>query len=94
VVFGLLDLLREKAKGGHQWVHRDGGGRLGGERGTGFIGDRRNRRFTAAGAADSGGKILQPGGDFARGRGGEIERRGRATYRHGEESKRARIKGD
>jgi hypothetical protein len=34
----------------------------------------------------------QPGGGFARGRRGEIERRGRATYRHGEESKRARIK--
>jgi hypothetical protein len=30
---------------------------------------------------------------FERGEGGEIERRSRATYRHGEESKRARIKG-
>jgi hypothetical protein len=35
VVFGLLDLLRDKAKGGHQWVRRDGRGRLGGERGHG-----------------------------------------------------------
>jgi hypothetical protein len=27
-VVGVLDLLREKAKGGHQWVRQDGGGSL------------------------------------------------------------------
>jgi hypothetical protein len=69
VVFGLLDLLREKAKGGHQWVHRDGGGRLGGERGRE---DHRGCRIGAVTPADVGSsveKFEQPGGIVAKGKG-------------------------
>jgi hypothetical protein len=51
-----------------------------------------NRRDLAVALRSSGEKFCRPGGEFARGSRGETERRGRATYRHWEESKRARIK--
>jgi hypothetical protein len=50
---------------------------------------RRNRRSLSSGTADSDEKILRPGGDFARGRRGESERRVRAICRRGESSKRS-----
>jgi hypothetical protein len=39
-----------------------------------------------------GDQFRRPGGAFRRGRKGEGERRGRPSYRHWEETKRARIK--
>jgi hypothetical protein len=56
--------------------------------------DHRILRSLPAAMADSGDKICRPGGVFARGRRGEMERRGRATYRHREESKRTGNKED
>jgi hypothetical protein len=46
----------------------------------------------SAGKRSSGERFRQPGGAIWRERKGEGERRGRPSYRHWEESKRARIK--
>jgi hypothetical protein len=62
------------------------------ERGRGEDSMHRNRRDLAAALRSSGEGFAQPGGEFTRGSRGETERRGRATYRHWEESKRARLK--
>jgi hypothetical protein len=54
----------------------------------------RNRRFTAAGAADSGEESGQPGGVSGEIGRGETERRVSALYRRGTGTKRAGCKGD
>jgi hypothetical protein len=53
---------------------------------------RRNRRVEVTVTVVSGEPLHRPGGVSGTGGKGEKERRGRATYRHWEESKRARIK--
>jgi hypothetical protein len=58
------------------------------EGGRGVLWQGRNRRFTAAGAADSGEESGQPGGAFGEIGRGETERRVSALYRHGLGSKR------
>jgi hypothetical protein len=75
VVFGLLDLLRDKAKGGHQRVRRDGGGRLGGEREHGVHRGSRIGAVMPADVRSSVEKFEQPGGTTCRGTKGEMKRR-------------------
>jgi hypothetical protein len=83
-----LSSLRIRASGGHQMMRQSREMGLGHKRERGITLPHRNRQSLSLGTADSGGKIIRPCGDFARGRRGESERRGRAICRRGESSKR------
>jgi hypothetical protein len=91
VVFGLLDLLRDKAKGGHQRVRQDGGGRLGGEREHGVHCGCRIGAVMPADVRSSVEKFEQPGGAISRESRGGRRRGSRATYRCGRGEETARV---
>jgi hypothetical protein len=59
------------------------------EGGVGVVLPRRNRRFTAAGTADSGRLFQQPRGDLSQDPRGKMERGKRDFYRRERASNRA-----
>jgi hypothetical protein len=69
-------------KGKTWWDALGLGKKNGPERGLRTPASCRNRRITAAGAADFGEESGQPGGTIWRGKKGEMGRRVRAIYRH------------
>jgi hypothetical protein len=66
VIVGELEILREKAGQGCDSTLLREGKRLGGSRGKGEAGPRRNRRCLAASPASSSDEFQQPGGFFCR----------------------------
>jgi hypothetical protein len=84
---GCVDFLRHRTSGGHQGMRLSMGRRTNQKRECGITLPCRNRRSLSSGTADSGGKILWPGGEFARGERGESERRGGSLNRRRGESK-------
>jgi hypothetical protein len=78
VIVGELEILREKAGQGCYSTRPREGRRLGGSRGKGEAGPRRNRRRLAASPASSDDEFQQPGGFFCREKREGRERRARA----------------
>jgi hypothetical protein len=70
-----VDLGQTEKNGDVREVRQDVGSVGVGDRGSGVIGVRRNRRFTVIGAAGSGELFRRPGGMICRRMKGELERR-------------------